>query len=111
MPGDYAIEKVPDGRNANLDAVSLLDRASSGQAKGSRLLGVGQNPQRRGGQSFEIEERLDKSVHTWLDDIAHGSDVGGQYWRAGGHRVEERPGDDERGREIDVEIAQSKDIG
>src|SRR5208337_439976 len=110
-PGRHPLEEIMERRDAALDAVALLDRPARGNAQRGEARRIGQNLQGSCGQAVDVEERLEKTVHPAFDELAHGWNIRSQDRHAGGHRVEERPGDHERGREVDVQVAQPEDVG
>ena len=107
----HAVEELLDRRNADVNTVSLLDRSPGPRAKFGEAGGVVQDRKRCSGQAVDVEERLDQPVDTWLNDFAHGRDVGGKHGNAAGHCVEQRPRHHKRRRQIDVQVAQPQHVG
>ena len=107
----HAVEELLERRNADVDAVSLLDRAAGPSTKRGEAGGVGQDRKRCCGQAVDVEERLDKTVHPASMTSRTGGTSEARTGTPRGHRVEERPGDHERGREVDVQVAQPEDVG
>ena len=67
--------------------------------------------QRRLGQAFDVEKGLDQAVLPGTDQFSHGRRIRAEHHAAAGHRVQERPREHERCRQVDVQVADSQDVG
>jgi hypothetical protein len=61
-------------------------------------------------QGIHVEEAAEESIGAVDDHVAHGLRIGGQDRTSAGHRVQEGPAEDERGREVDVQIAEAEHV-
>ena len=105
------LEVVTQRRNADLEAVFLFDRRSGGTAQWRERRRVVEHAERRLGQAIDVEKRLDQAVLARLDHFAHGRNVRGQHDAAARHRIQQRPRENERRRQVDVQVAQPEDRG
>ena len=88
---------------------SIVRRAAP--PKGANSAGSSSTLQRCLGQPFDVEERLDQAVLSWLDHLADRRYIGRQHHAAGRHRIQERPRQHERGGQVDVQVTDPKDVG